>query len=504
MYTKLQKISLIFFLFLLITAPVPAYSAEVISISIKARHTGLSGIPSGSDFEIILTPDGYKGTLGLIETSHNIENLEKEGLLIKSGQDSWRINEEKSNTEEITFRIQNDKQMFPPRLIPKDKIEEFLKTLSTQPINKLNPDQLIINQEWLQNIATKLINKQLDTKKDYYFFAKSKLPILIKELSNIQKVRLRIRSYYSNKSFDDYPKVKAIIKFANKQTIALSSDAQQIYMIPWKIKKNGNEYINYDVQISKALDNLLPESFSEKERIQGDLIEVFEDHIWRDEIWNFLETVKWEYELRGQIDFIKNDFILINGKLRKTDYNFVPSSVPMEEDSIGKWEITLSHGEWPKNVLVTTSFPYLSGRIEHERFSHQKVHSYIEKLLEIKWLKKYIKNHPNDEFYVNISNDRSITPEDFSVEMKQLKLNRNYEWKLFGLPYHADIISLSIYNKGVGSSEWLIFPDKTSTLHSFRGERVLNWSTKELSRWKKHNTHYSGIRISPDGKIMHP
>jgi hypothetical protein len=505
MRTKLQKISLAFLLFSFFTISTSTWSAEVVSISITAKHYGIGGFDGKSNFHIQKELEGYKGTLVIVDTNQNFKTLLKEGLFVESkdssnGQESLRVNTEATTQEEVFRRLKNDFSETSDHSIPTEKIDRFIQSLTAPPKTSLDISQFGINEEWLRSIATNATEKWLDPTKGYYFILKSRQQNLIEKLSNVENANRKIFLNYSySVVYDDQPELEAVITYSDGQTINLSSKSQHEFMIPWKIKANNKQHTTYDIRVSKALDMLLPEKFLEKERIKGNLFKEFKDRFWSDEILGWKNTAASEYSLRDQIDFIKNEFLIINGRV---DHEYKKGQWELSEN--GKWELTLSHKNWPKNVFVSTDIPYLSGQLKNEIFSPERIHLLIKKLTEVKWLKKYIQNHPYEKFYVNIFDYRSITAEDFLDKIKQLKRNQNYEWKSINLSYHEDIILFTAHNEKPESSCWLIFQDNSTTLHSFRGERVLNWSNKELSRWKKFSTHYSGARISPDGEIMRP
>ena len=510
MHTELQKTFLIFLLFLLITAPVSAFSSEVVSISITSSHSGVAGFSGKSNFIIQKTPEGYQGKLGIVDITYNFETLIKEGLYIENKdssykEKSWSINTKVTNEKEVFRRLYNDYKETSNHSISNIQIEQFIQALNDQPKTRLDFSQLGIDQKWLKDMATKAVDKWLDPTKDYYFLLKSRRSKLIDALSNEDKAFKDLSWYYTESmTYDDYPTLDATITFSDGKIIRLTSESQHEFMIPWKVKRNGQEFATFDIRISKALEMLLPEKFQEKKRIKGNLFRVFEEYFWSSDIHGWLNTAESEFILRGQIDFLTNEFNLVQGNLIYDHKN--PDNGEWELIDKGKWLVTLSHKDWPKNVFISSAIPYLSGRIDYENFSSEKIHFYIKKLTEISWLFKYIQKHPDTQFFVDFSNDRSITSLDFNEEMERLRKNQNYEWKAEKYPYHEDIISLSVYNirGGLRSSHWLIFPDKTTTLYNFRGEQVMNWTKNQLSRWKIGVGHFSGARISPDGKIIHP
>jgi hypothetical protein len=504
MNTKSQKILLIFLLLIFFTITAPALSAEVVSISITSSDYDIGGFRGRSEFNIRKTPEGFKGKMDIIDPHFNFENLIKKGFLIEKKDPNYRGKSWVPNTkiitrEELYKRLENDIKETSHNIIPEEKIERLLDAIHTEPVKTLDPSQFDINQEWLRKLAEDIVEKELDPSKKYYFIMKSRKSELIEGLSNLKRAYQKIRRHYAYGWSDDYADLETRITLSDGKMILITSKSQHDFMIPWKITVGSQEYTTYAVNISRALNNILPQKFTNKKRIKGDLINIFKDRMWSDEIRGWMDTAESEFKLRGQIDFIKNEFLIVKGRLnreyKKGEWELIEK---------GKWEVTLSHKEWPKNVFVSTDITYLSGHLKYDKFSPERVHSYIKKLFNIGWIRKYIEDHPYAMVFVNISHDRSIIAEDFKKEMERLEHNQNYEWQSTNLPYHEDIISFYAEDPVRGSSNWLIFPDKTVTLLNFHGEQVLNWNSKELSRWKKYSTHYSGARISPDGKIIHP
>ena len=68
---------------------------------------------------------------------------------------------------------------------------------------------------------------------------------------------------------DDYPRVEVTIESA-AGTIKLSSEKQTPLMLPWQIKSVGKSSITYNADISRAIFNLLPANFTNRDRLSGE------------------------------------------------------------------------------------------------------------------------------------------------------------------------------------------------------------------------------------------
>ena len=293
MHTQFQWAFSFFFLFAFCTTS-PALGVDVISISITSSSSGLGGFEGKSEFQIRKTPDGYTGKLTIVDIENNFNALIEKGLLIKKQDskyegDTWTANTEVITPEEVVHRLKNDVREFPNISIPDRQIELFIKGLNTPPMTNLKISQFKIDRDWLRKVARELIDEMIKPTDNDYLLLNSRRSQFFEKLSDLDKAHKGISSYYSSVRWsDDYPEFKSVITFSDGHTIHLASNSQKEYMIPWNIKNGSNEFKTYDITLSKALNNLIPDNFSNKNRIEGNLNKVFKEQIWSSEIRSFI------------------------------------------------------------------------------------------------------------------------------------------------------------------------------------------------------------------------
>jgi hypothetical protein len=479
---KILFITLLLFFF----APTFLDAAEIESIQIKSAEWGWGS--TKSEYEITRTKDGYKGRLEILDWSFNAKELVRRGLL---KQDFGTIKDKKLNEF-----VRTNKQIFDSIPIDKSKLKLFLKTLIKNPIAHLDINQLGITAEWLKSNADVILSKDLQE------FSLSDAPNLnsikrhfYNKMTDLPLTHRRIRQYFKGRWTDDHAEVKITINLKDHSSIEVLSDSQHALMIPWTIKEKNLERQTYDIRLSKAILEILPEKIVNYNRIKGDLIQIFSQRIWEDDVSGFLSTLGSEEEFGSQLDPIKKEFIILESD-QASSFSI--------DSSREIWQATLTKKEWPKNISVKSVHTVNGKILDLSDFKPNFINKAVKHILSTPWIKEAILANPLTNFELEFDSDRTLSPDDFEELINNFKKSNNYLWKDIDLPYSKDIFELFIINDLQEASRWLIFPDGTTTLLNFWGDRVLNWSSEELSLRKEKRMHYSGARISPDGKIMHP
>jgi hypothetical protein len=98
--------------------------------------------------------------------------------------------------------------------------------------------------------------------------------------------------YFGTVKVDDYPFIKVSITEKSGNTRSVSSNGQFLLMLPWKIGGVGQPVQTYNANISRAIESLLPDNFTNKRRLASDevpriLTEYLMYHIDRD--WKLLD-----------------------------------------------------------------------------------------------------------------------------------------------------------------------------------------------------------------------
>ncbi len=146
--------------------------------------------------------------------------------------------------------------------ISAEQAANLLKALDLSD-KQLTPSDFGITREWLAANAEKALQEHsgIDTQTEKDLFIKS-----FCDLQLIERVYLRLlRGGWT----DDYPGFEMEIVKKDGSRIKVSSDRQNVFMIPWTVEKSGRVQAVSDPALSRAIASLLPEKFTNKERIGG-------------------------------------------------------------------------------------------------------------------------------------------------------------------------------------------------------------------------------------------
>jgi hypothetical protein len=70
--------------------------------------------------------------------------------------------------------------------------------------------------------------------------------------------------------FDDYPRVEIEMILEDGRKILASSASSAPFMLPWTVMKKDGEMGSMDANIGRAVAELAPEGFTNRERLRGD------------------------------------------------------------------------------------------------------------------------------------------------------------------------------------------------------------------------------------------
>ena len=154
------------------------------------------------------------------------------------------------------------------REIPGEFLTALERAVDAPEITALNLDNLGINQAWLdENTAPAF--PECCTYNGIWATAKQKRLFyrIFRDRTQMEKI---IADYLlSGDHTDDYPRVEVTIKSA-AGTIKLSSERQTSLMLPWEIESVGKKRVAYNAAISRAVVNLLPAKFTNRDRLNGE------------------------------------------------------------------------------------------------------------------------------------------------------------------------------------------------------------------------------------------
>ncbi|MBP7552410.1 MAG: hypothetical protein KA885_03210 [Spirochaetes bacterium] len=150
------------------------------------------------------------------------------------------------------------------------KITNVLDALLEPVERELNIGQLGLNKaENGKNMAD--IIREFNKIYQFQTIPEDKIQETVEILGNHEYIKEAVSEYYASNWYDDYPKIAVEIKLSGDKIITLQSNDQHFFMAPWFISSDAasGSLKNYNINISKALADTLPDGFVNKERLIG-------------------------------------------------------------------------------------------------------------------------------------------------------------------------------------------------------------------------------------------
>lgn len=462
-----------------------AYGATVESIKINSISRKFHQGKEACDYEIRRTTNGYEVNLSVLDIIRNKQTLDP------AQEENYQhaLAHKKMVVDVSSIKIE------------RNKVEEFIESLNAIPYEKLDINQLGITKEWLTSLAKRKLDdefKNYTTKNitDLEFYKSYHLA----RLTNVDFTHRSLKYYFDSVWWHDDPNITIDVLFDDGETIKLSSSAKHLYMVPWSIEQNKETYITYNFQISQTLAKLLHPKCANYYRINVDLPNAIEQIVWQGDVrkpWHVdlsktLESLKI---LGDKVSIIEQEFRILESQIRTKEYTG-------KED---RWTAKLNHNNWPSNLSVNFSTVLENGKPILDEYLPKKIKHYGDRVLNVPWLAKYIREHPFYLFSIEYKRGVSLTEDYYFEILRWFKKLPNSEW-VNHYPYSREVILIIVSEEMQGFSKWLIFPDNTMAMAGFLGNKAMKWTTREEINYLTFIEFLgpTGIRISPEGEILKP
>lgn len=171
--------------------------------------------------------------------------------------------------DELVVRRQSGSYLANGKKISDELIANLLSAIDAPVVAKPDLANLGITQEWLDANAEKAI---MQYARGYFPLATPDQKALyfssFKDPKFIEKILPRLFNSYHT---DDYPVAEIDITESDGRVIKVTSKAQPLFMIPWVISRDeSSELTTYNANIARALASLMPDKFTNRERLAGE------------------------------------------------------------------------------------------------------------------------------------------------------------------------------------------------------------------------------------------
>jgi hypothetical protein len=403
---------------------------------------------------------------------------------------------------ELTIKRKSGGYFRDGRKVEDGLIRDLIAAVNEPVVLKPESSNLGITQQWLEANAEEGAKEYAEwyfsaaapNQRDLYFSS-------LRDRAFVEKV---IQSLFSFVRSDDYPHVEVTIMGAGGAQVTVASASQYLFMLPWKVTKDGRTAETYNAHISRAVAGLLPEKFANRGRIAGeglrrDLAEAVMR--WIEDDWNLLET---ENKAGEYLAPLRSRFTVetaeINGN-HNVEYGKEWVNGNPAETNL---HATLRRNDFPNNFFIGAVLPYKNNRVENVDLFLNGIERYRNLTLSVPWLSEYIASHPRVDVELRFVGDRSFGEKAmriFTDDMRQI----GKEALADEVAAIQKDVSLLRVGRKYSQAHWLVLPDGRMILWRFIGyDALLKWKAAEFTHHEcsRYQAKCVGAVISPDGAII--
>jgi hypothetical protein len=320
---------------------------------------------------------------------------------------------------------------------------------------------------------------------------------LTNALADVELLGEAVRGGFGTMWTDDYPSLE--LRFENhdgqtvEQVFRLSTSAQPSFMLPWQVYDGTNEFTSGNADISRAVVQVLPPGFLNRDRLNGDIfLMVVREFLNLGTVHEFIKKSALEETLGKQADPLRQGFELRNCGIDAGSYNGFPS----------RFRATLHQTNWPDHLTMPIRTGIERGVVTNLNAILGHAEARVAPLLKQQWLFSRLK-----------------CSADISVEVEP-EGSPDHPW----LRGHMDKVGRAAFydriqpalRRSLGfvlregfqrTSEWAVLEDGRLFLHGFTGNGVLDWKPDELGFQGEQRMLQSsyinrvGVFVGSEGRI---
>lgn len=386
------------------------------------------------------------------------------------------------------------------------KVEALLQAVAAKEISRYNAANLGITQEWLDANAVEGIN---DYANGYISAAApNQKELYLSTFRNLQLIESKLPIILHGGWTDDYPTFIAEIYETNGERTVVSSNAQPTFMLPWKIERKGKASETYNRDISRALVNLLPKKFANRDRLSGEgLRSVLARFVMR-HIKSDWERIGAEYKAGDTMIILGEQYQIVSAVINSNHGLDFGDSWEANKNPGKNLHLILKKREFPRGFALNLKLPLVNGKVEHLAEFQANIHKYQELIFSIPWLREYIENG-NKPVELRFTANRSFSEK----AMKKFAEDMNKIGK-GNLVSDVESQQENIALIGVGGgleyyqSYWIVLPDRQVILWRYRDPNLLLWSERDFELKDCTDEISAGLKcvgalISPEGRVNH-
>jgi hypothetical protein len=346
-----------------------------------------------------------------------------------------------------------------------------------------------ITERWLQANYTRGLEDYTHEKlKD---LSPKQVELFKTRFTDVASAQVAFAELFKGWHTDDYPELSVTVDIGGEK-FGVQSSSQHLFMLPWSgiDRPRGG----YNCRISQAIAALLPEKFSNRERlVLNDRFrwELTEQIMRTDERqWNLLDT---EFKVGPEVAPVFARFVPLKSAISNL------SSIDL--DGGEAWNAELRSNDLPSNLVVGISLRYSKKKLIGAAQFLNQIPKYSDLILSVPWLSNYLQTHSEAIVELRYVDGRSLSPKAEASLTEDLRKHGKTEL--------ANVVSQraatsAFIEVDAGSGCWsraIVFPTKEVLLWHFKCDSALGFAAKNFDTWDYYDWRSTGALVKPDGTL---
>jgi len=319
----------------------------------------------------------------------------------------------------------------------------------------------------------------------------------------------RLDDVYRGFHTDDYPGMKVEVHLDNGDAITASSNSQHPLMLPWCVAvDNAPCKKTYNAHISTALYDLLPEKFTNRERLRdtdtfGDLASEMGLYMSPslEKQWNMIGVQQKDAQSLAKL---RQHFTIRYADINTYNdlaFNEVPNTGKKVDENL---QVILWRPGFPPQFTIEAHLLREHGKTLGVDEVFDKANHYANAVLAVPWLAEFLTNHPKERASVAYVHGISMTDKAMKIFARDMKATKREKLvERVRASQHEDVLLQT------GSGDWwIVLPDHSMILWRWASMHpILKWpkntfSATECSDYGEVTGGCNGTLISPAGQIV--
>lgn len=376
-------------------------------------------------------------------------------------------------------------------------VDRLVETLNDPRITEPDLANVGVTQAWLDANAEKGVKEYAGF---YYSTAAPNLQALyLSSFKDVDFMKRLLPLLYRGGWTDDRPRVAVEVIEESGSKVVATSDAQQLFMLPWEVMRSGQKVETFNADIARAVAALIPRKFTNRERMAGeDLSRVLAEAVMRriEDKWKALDA---ENKAGRYLNLLKGTYsvesVELNGH-HSVDFGKEWVNGNSQQDNL---QAKLTRKDLPKNFFFRIALPFKDGKVENVDTFMGSIDAYHALVLSVPWLKEFIDTHPRLDYELRFVGDRSFSEKAMQSFTADMKLSGKES-----LVDEVAKIQKSVSLLVVEYRTWLmVLPDKRVVLWRFDGFDPTHLWKNESAPWDcTYQGKCVGMVVSADATLV--